>query len=248
MGLNMQEFKYILPPDQWFTGRFNNYSKRKVISVIKDHLTEAQWVTLTKGCLDSIVRNEAKLPLYSQICFYMLFHEVETKKEFEMWFKLKDKLLRFSMLEFACVSGLNCEAVSEDLGSPEQVTLEEFLGVSNVCSVSDLEYYFINEPNDTPEKMVLARWLLIEAVLLPIRSKKVRFKYLSLACDIEKFEAYPWGRDVYIATIESLKSVSRVSTEQRNDFRPGFNIFGYPIAFQVCPSFGDSLFRFLLDS
>ncbi len=175
------------------------------------------------------------MPFYAQFVWHMCLHEIQTEKTAEMWFKLDGRILRFSLLEFACVTGLNCEVNGVDLGPPETVSVKSFLGVSQ-CTVDQLEAIFLKEPKDSPKKLTMAKLLVLEMVLFPRWTNKyrlVREEFVSLACDLERFESHCWGRRVYEATIDSLRKVSRANLKERTSNRPGFNIFGYPLGFQV---------------
>ena len=85
------------------------------------------------------------MPFYHQLVWQMCLHEIQTEKTLEMWFKVDGRILRFGLLEFACVTGLNCEINGLDLGPPETVSVKSFLGVSP-CSVDQLEAIFLKEP------------------------------------------------------------------------------------------------------
>ena len=150
------------------------------------------------------------MPFYAQLVWQMCLHEIQTEKTLEMLFKIDGRILRFSLLEFACVTGLNCEISGLDIGHPETVSVKSFLGVSP-CSVDQLEAIFLKEPKESKKKIIMAKLLILEMVLFPRRTnqyRNVKEEYVSLACDLEKFEGHPWGRLVYEETIDSLMKVA----------------------------------------
>lgn len=231
-GNTEPELSYVVPPTNHFKVRFNTYSKIELLSTIKRELSPGQWNCLSKGCLDSIVRMGTKLRLHHQVIHQILLREVKTEKKNEMWFKVEGRLMRFSLLEFCSASGLNCIEDDFDLGPPDKVSIYDFLKTRS-CNIGDLLDFFVKKPEASPKKIILAQWLIIEGVILPQRSdKEVREEFLSLACDIERFEYYAWGRESYLHTIDSLIKVCR-NVNNGSDPSRGYNLFGFPMAFQV---------------
>lgn len=188
-----------------------------------------------------------------------MVHELKTTKTREMWFKLKSvHPARFSMSEFAAVTGLKCS--SDHPVDVPSVDIKSVLGVDKI-KYDDLVALFCKTPKNSPTKLLIAYVLIIDGVLLPHRGGCVRNQIVSLASDMSKFNDYPWGRLVYVETITSLMKVNRVSesklskhskkskktsahklskktpqkggNENAPKARSGFNLLGFPLAFQV---------------
>ena len=232
--LDSAGFKFIVPEKKRFRAHLNVYSKPAVIDIIREGLSSSDWAALIDGCFGAIVRAGDRLYFYSQLVHQMLLHEVETKKKNEMWFKVGQHLLRFSLAEFCCVTGLVYEDNGSDKSTSPQVDMEEFLGVSE-CSLDGLIAIFKKEPKVSPKKLSLAYLLLIEGVLLPQRKNYyVRQQYVDLVSDLVRLSVYPFGRLVYLETLSFLKKGMRSEQANRGE-RFGYNVFGYPLAFQVVP-------------
>ncbi len=192
-----------------------------------------------------IIKQADYMPFYHQLAWQMCLHEIQTEKTLEMWFKVDGRILRFGLLEFACVTGLNCEDNGFDLSPPDKVSVKSFLGVSP-CSVDQLEAIFLKEPKESKKKIIMAKLLNLEMVLFPRRTNRyrnVKEEHVSLACDLEKFEGHPWGRLVYEETIDSLMKVARANRAVRTSDRPGFSLSGYTLGFQVCSFQSNSTYR-----
>ena len=227
-------FKFVVPKERRFRGHINVYSKPALIKVLKNGLSPDDWVSLIDGCLGPIVRAGDHLYFYHQLVHQMLLHEVETSQVNEMWFQVGQHLFRFSLAEFCCVTGLSWKEPGDDMSPSPHVDMEEFLGVRN-CTFIGLLQIFLKEPTQSPKKLSMAYLLLIEGVLLPQRSKAlVRQSFVDLVCDFDRLKLYPFGRVVFLETLGFLKKSMR-SDQSKKGPRFGYNLLGYPVAFQVFP-------------
>lgn len=203
-----------------------------IVSTIKRHVSDQEWQSLCDGCFGSVFQIGEGLRFMGVLVNMVMMHEVKTCKELELWFKVCGNVVRFSIHEFAAVTGLNC---SQEMPDVPKVEMQKVLGVKK-CTVSDLEVMFSKEKNSR-KRLMMAHLLVLEGILLPHRSEaSIRTSSVSLASDMEKFSKYPWGRKVYLATVDGLSKVSQHKYSGQG--RPGFNLLGYPMAFQVLFSIG----------
>lgn len=243
-------FEYIRGDMDTFDGKYNRYYRSDIVSVIKRELSDADWSSLSSSFLRRIIWFADKLAFAPQLVNYFMVHELKTSKTMEMWFKLKSSCpVRFSMSEFAAVTGLKC--ASDHIGVVPATSTRSVLGVDNI-TYDDLIDMFCRTPKNSPKKLLIAYVLVIDGILLPHRTGFVRNQIVALASDMTKFNDYHWGRLVYVETISSLMKVNRASRTKSSKprkksvkksgdkgakkaakARSGFNLLGFPLAFQV---------------
>lgn len=224
----LQSLKYYYPENHRFRGRYNVFSDVSVFKTIKKNVSKEQWEALKCRCFGTIFRIGDKLAFLGTAVHAMMMHEVKTKKSKELWFKVKDEIARFSMVEFAAITGLNCAEVDVDV--PE-VSMEDVLGVDK-CKLGDLKDMLCKEKN-SKRKMMLAYLLVVEGVLLPHRpNTNISTEHAALVSDMDKFQRYPWGRKIYQATIDALSKISQAKHTSPNT-GTRFNLGGYPLSFEV---------------
>ena len=59
--------------------------------------------------MGGVARLGTRVPFSGQLVHYVLQRQLKTKKENETWYKIHDAVVRFSIVEFALVTGLNCD-------------------------------------------------------------------------------------------------------------------------------------------
>ena len=199
-----------------------------IFEIIKSTVSAKEWDKLCAGCFAPIFQVANGMQLHGALVHTLLLHEVKIEKEKELWFNVGGELVKFTLMEFAAITGLRCCEYCDEPGFEiPETKMEDVLGV-NSCTLTELKEIFRKE-KDVERRYMLAHLLVLEGVLLSGRSESLSPDFVALAGDMELFQEYPWGRLVFNATIESLKKVSVCS----NTNRPGFNLHGYPLAFQV---------------
>ncbi|KAF8107332.1 hypothetical protein N665_0123s0023 [Sinapis alba] len=145
----------------------------------------------------------AEKPVFSgRFARYLLSRQLKTKKKHEVWFRFAGKPVRFSLREFAIVTGLPCgkfprrsklklkETISE---KPYWVTL---FGKSDVVTVASVIKMLRRKTvTDRDVRIKFACLAILESVLLPTSLKmKICRDHAEAIQDLDEFFSYPWGR------------------------------------------------------
>lgn len=101
----MQEWNYIIPEDLWFPGKITINSTKNVLSNFTSKFNEHQRAILADTCF-AFFMDCAEIVVQPQLIHYLLLREVKQPNPNEMWFKVANRYLRFSLCEFCLVTGL----------------------------------------------------------------------------------------------------------------------------------------------
>ena len=181
-----------------------------------------------------------------QLVHFLLLRRMRTSKKKEMWFLVEGKPARFSLTEFAMVTGLHCSAVPK-ISTEQSLRLKNrlrdlyFEGRSQIKQ-DDLVRGFrsmFNEGEGSGKKekrkkkkaakrgqeredrVKVALVYFLEGVLLSADAKKnISDFYLSMVDDLAMFNAYPWGSEVYDLTFDSLSSKNLVAKYKERLAKP----------------------------
>ncbi|XP_075504142.1 uncharacterized protein LOC142541498 [Primulina tabacum] len=129
----------------------------------------------------------------------------------DLWMVVRKRPLRFSLLEYCLITGLDCALEPEDLPDRGVFGTTHFPGKSDIV-LSDLEGKIIvkhqNETGVDVEKIKMASLYFFCAVFGESTRKKttkIDPKYLRLVDDLDRFNHYPWGRVAYRDAVRCLK-------------------------------------------
>uniref|UniRef100_A0A0D3EEM8 DUF1985 domain-containing protein n=1 Tax=Brassica oleracea var. oleracea TaxID=109376 RepID=A0A0D3EEM8_BRAOL len=139
----------------------------------------------------------------SRLVHYMLGFQLDIKKKYELWSLVGPKPVRFSLLKFENLTGLNCEYI-EDLERPHSaVTKEltsfwEMLGVHLEAGPSTQEIIAALERCEGWSRDDRKRLAYLAIFTGYIKGRKystpTRVSLARLVMELERFENYPWGR------------------------------------------------------
>ncbi|XP_073314716.1 uncharacterized protein [Primulina huaijiensis] len=129
----------------------------------------------------------------------------------DLWMVVCKRPVRFSLLEYCLITGLDCAIEPEDLSDRDVFGTTHFPGKSEIA-LSDLEgKIIVEEQNETGidvEKIKMASLYFGCAVFGEATRKKtmkIDPKYLRLVDDLDRFNHYPWGRVAYRYAVRCLK-------------------------------------------
>ncbi|KAF8108650.1 hypothetical protein N665_0105s0003 [Sinapis alba] len=188
-----------------------NTDDYKLFSVVRDALHDDEYEELKESRLGVFLKfKEMDFGWASRLVHYMLFFQLNIKKKYELWSLVCEDPVRFSLIEFEQLTGLNCEYI-EHLENPRcEVTNEmacfwERIGVSvDVGPSSEQIIIALKRCQEwsRDDRMRLG-YLAIFFGFIEGRkySSATRASLARLVMDLEKFENYPWGR---VAFKESL--------------------------------------------
>ncbi|KAF8103625.1 hypothetical protein N665_0187s0026 [Sinapis alba] len=158
----------------------------KLFSAVKNALHDDEYEELKESRLGVFLKfKEMDFGWASWLVHYMLCFQLNIKKKYELWSLVGADPVRFSLIEFEQLIGLNCEYI-EHLENPrcevtnEMVSFWERIGVSVDAGPSSEQ--------------------IIRAL------KRCQECLARLVMDLEKFENYPWGRVAFKVLMDSLRA------------------------------------------
>ena len=221
-------------------GRININCRISYIRDVENKLSGADWKRIVASPFGNVVKMLRGISFSSQTVHYVLFKQLKSKKKWETWYEIGGKELRFSMKEFALITGLNCGSFPiESSGTTRKKDLqvmEKFFGgpAGPKTTVQDLYERFKEYRVLDNYKLKLALLLIVEGIFLGGDKKRlVKVEHVKLLDNMDKFWDYPWGRVAYIELHRSLtKSLARrMLTVEKAMFLS--NDQGMPVVFQV---------------
>ncbi|XP_073312057.1 uncharacterized protein [Primulina huaijiensis] len=159
----------------------------------------------------NLVRYYRNLNISSQILWYLMSNQIVDSSSDDLWMVVRKRSVRFSLLEYCLITGLDCAIEPEDLPDRGVFGTTHFAGKYEIV-LSDLEgKIIVQEQNETGidvEKIKMASLYFCCAVFGEATRKKttkIDLKYLRLVDDLDKFNHYPWGRVAYRDAVRCLK-------------------------------------------
>lgn len=185
-----------------------------------------------------------------KMAHYVVFREVEPLPNFDktaLWFKIGGKVLRFSRVEYALVSGLKFGRAEFNPYKmhrlPSSSIYKRLFGANPLTTTAMVRNAFVNkhfevdgvEVTATPEDYVqLSKFLLALTFALGLdqTKKKIPLWLWVLLENKEQWEMFPWGSYSYQLLVDSIRNVVR--RERKTDSGVvSYHIKGNTIAFLV---------------
>ncbi|OIT00733.1 hypothetical protein A4A49_59973 [Nicotiana attenuata] len=206
--------------------------------------TETQPVDV--DCSDDSQLNKKKigqLRLFKKTCFgyflnlppvivqirvmhHLLIREVHHEVKNEMRFVVNDSRLRFGLGEFALVSGLKCKGDTSIESIAENRLISKYFGTASVTLAQLADCFKKKKWETYDDALKIAVLYFVNSFLLSqLKTKVISRSYIDLV-ECGDFNNYPWGIDVYNATIDSCSN--------KFQDKPSFyRLSGFPLALQI---------------
>ena len=222
--------------------KITNFSSLEPIRIIKNNLSDVQLGIFRKSCFGHFL-DLNEFQFCAQLLHKLVLRYMHSSNK-AMYFKIGKKVCRFSMFEFALVTGLNCEEIYkpnldivDDGGRVCDVLLD---GCTKFTNTTLGQIFEATKSKDDMKMVKFAMLYFLEVVLLgkEYRSSIIR-DHILLIDNFEDFNKYPWGRVCFENTLESMKNVIaiRQNRERANpDYVPekeAYSLHGCPFAVQV---------------
>ncbi|KAF2592912.1 hypothetical protein F2Q70_00043523 [Brassica cretica] len=170
----------------------------------------------------------------SRLVHFILCFQLDIKKKFELWSLVVSQPVRFSLIDFEHLTGLNCDYI-KDLENPRcEVTKEmaafwEKMGVDldTGPSIEQITKAFYRCDDWSRDDRKRLGYLAIYAGYIEGKkfSTATRASHARLVMDLEKFENYPWGRVAFKVLMDSLKAKDLTQT--------GYTVDGFIQVLQI---------------
>uniref|UniRef100_A0A0D3D713 DUF1985 domain-containing protein n=1 Tax=Brassica oleracea var. oleracea TaxID=109376 RepID=A0A0D3D713_BRAOL len=186
----------------------------------------------------------------SRLVHYMLGFQLDIKKKYELWSLVGPQLVRFSLLEFENLTGLNCEYI-EDLERPHCVVTKdltsflEMLGVYVEARPSTQEIIAAFERCEGWSRDDRKRLAYLAIFTGYIKGRKystpTRVTLARLVMELERFENYPWGRVVFKVLMDSVKGIDISGCYTINGFAQALQVWMYTTLQELGANYGNPL-------
>ena len=108
MPSEVPQLKLLLKEEHHFPARVSVIYRLQVLENIRKHLSPEDLEAFKSSCFGHLLGLENLGKQSGQLMHYLLLRQVECEKNHEVWFSIEGKPARFSLDEFAIVTGLNC--------------------------------------------------------------------------------------------------------------------------------------------
>uniref|UniRef100_A0A803PTQ7 DUF1985 domain-containing protein n=1 Tax=Cannabis sativa TaxID=3483 RepID=A0A803PTQ7_CANSA len=170
----------------------------------------------------------------------LLLHQRHTDNKTELELNFEDKKATFGLDEFALITGLNCSQLPKHVGDSNQPNMikEKYFPGKHFVSRDNLkEFMLFGTIKDGDDAIKMAKVFTVTNILESKRGSTAVDEFImKLVDDKEDFDKYPWGRRSFDETIKGL-----ISAEECD--KKGYELCGFPLAFQVWGFRSDSIAR-----
>lgn len=249
-----------LPPRLFVTdrypvqGRINSYSKPDYLLDIAEVLhgtPQFEWLKSSAfGRLFELPVRKSSVS--GKLVHQLLCRSLVTKKRHEIWFVFGGQPIRFSLREFAIVTGLNCgqyprSMPKSKLRSAHSKTgsyLHTLIGPKASYTIQEIVNMLKldkklgdNERMDGERRLRLCLIVIVEGVLLcNSHTVKASKKVVEMVKDVEAFANYPWGRKSFKRTLEMVivgKKVDNATVLASKLMQSHTATHGFTLSFQL---------------
>ncbi|CAA7041452.1 unnamed protein product [Microthlaspi erraticum] len=250
-----------LPSRLFATGRYpvaslNLYAKLEHLTFLHHHLKDSPvFDQIRKSCFGKLFDIPSpRCPTSGKLIHQLITRQLLTKQKHEMWMVFGGQPFRFGLPEFEAITGLPCgefeedciEEVSPPLGTDIDATWREIVSDNPNTTIDDIATLFKKpeemESMTDDRKFKLALIIIVDGVLLTKHQfPKPTARYVTMLSDVQTFLQYPWGRESFKATIETLRPAPKGKKNQidpiikfRQKLQSGtMRLQGFPIALQL---------------
>ncbi|KAH0917631.1 hypothetical protein HID58_025291 [Brassica napus] len=175
---------------------------------------------------------------------YMMSRQLKVKKKHEVWFRFAGQPIRFSLREFAIVTGLPCGTFPPKSKMKIKETITEkpywpslFGKVEVVTVASVIKMLHRRTVRDRETRIKFACLAILSSVLLPTSlNMKISREHAEAIEDLDDFYSFPWGRLAYEMLMNSIKERDEISLSQNTIAVKGFALALQLVLVEAVPS------------
>ncbi|WZZ59738.1 hypothetical protein YC2023_059845 [Brassica napus] len=220
-------------------------------TALKKALHDDEYEELKESKLGVFIKfQELGFDWASRLVHYMLGFPLDIKKKYELWSLVGPEPVRFSLLEFENLTGLNCEYI-EDLERPHCVVTKELtsfwemLGVHVEAGPSTQEIIAAFERCEGwswDDRKRLAYLAIFTGYIEGRKySTPTRVSLARLVMELERFENYPRGRVAFKVLMDSVKGRDISGCYTINGFTQALQIWVYTALPELGANYGNPL-------
>ncbi|WZZ72116.1 hypothetical protein YC2023_083486 [Brassica napus] len=171
-----------------------------------------------------------KPALSGRFARYILSRQLNVNKKHQVWFLFAGNPIRFSLREFAIVTGLPCGKFPKKSRKHKKERMAEtqywptLFGGTGVVTVSSVIRMLRKKTVvDKEIRIKYALLALVSSVLMPTNLKsKIPKEYVEMIKDLNQFFLFPWGRLAFDMLMTSIKERDEVALCQNTFALKGF--------------------------
>ena len=163
-----------VPETQHFSGRAQSFANFELLEGIDVTIDREDYKALCKSQFGGIVKMGSRNKFAAQLVHYCLLHQLKTRKTHETWYSLQGHHVRFSLQEFALMTGLNCSPPpGMSWRGTTRSALTSFLrrGVKMKDVESAWAHEKLTESGSLMKKYKLALLVIVEGILFGLEKK-----------------------------------------------------------------------------
>ncbi|KAG2254313.1 hypothetical protein Bca52824_084449 [Brassica carinata] len=245
----------LLPlPDMMFAAgeepvrvRVLTYQSSRAINHILDLLEEDEIRRLRMSPFGKIVDIAEKPAFSGRFARYMLSRQLKVEKKYEAWFRFAGKPIRFSLREFAIVTGFNCGEYPKKTKMKSKSKIKEkpywpeLFGKRDDIRVSTaLKMLRRKTVTDKEIRFKVACLAIVSSVLLSTNLKMKMIKeHAEAMVDLDQFFSYPWGRLAFEMLMVSIKQRDEVGFSNDTIALKGFALALQLVMVESVPSLNE---------
>ncbi|KAG5627949.1 hypothetical protein H5410_013167 [Solanum commersonii] len=209
------------------------YGNHNIVHQLKEKLTPVQFQKFKNTCF-GVYTKMHECRVQNQIFRYFMVCELQNSSSDTLLIRINGTTLRFSIREFAIISGLNCVADPDDFSfnkkKPNRIIEQFFGGKKNVIKKAELIRKFDKKVwgdgnDDDAVKFAILYFINTFIFSKEKTSSSIPRSHFDLV-ESGRYSDYPWGIKAFAAL---LKTVSKKMDAHKKYYR----IAGMPLAMQV---------------
>ncbi|CDY11790.1 BnaC03g57880D [Brassica napus] len=193
--------------------RVLTYQSSRALNTILEALDDDEIESLKRTSFGKLVEISEKPAFSGRFARYLLSRQLKVEKKHEAWFRFAGKPIRFSLREFAIVTGLPCGEFPKKSKSKKKKNMKEkpywpelFGRVEEMRVSRAVKMLRRKTVTNKDLRMKLACLAIVSSVLLctNLRMKMLK-EHAELLVDMEEFFSFPWGRLAFDMLMTTLK-------------------------------------------
>lgn len=189
--------------------KINLQTRTDVIDKIKTILPERVLERFRQSCFGNYLDFAITIQS-SQLLLHLIQRQCKPKNTSKLNFLIGGRVLRFSLREFALITGLNCGPIPDvgrkSIKGGQNIKSTYFEG-DKTFSRKYLNLAFNVSKNGTDDDMLkMALLYFLESFLLPKQhTVNVNMEHIEMVDDEELFNNYPWGRLAFELLVDYMQ-------------------------------------------
>lgn len=203
----------------------------RIIDAIKNNLQKENLEKFEQSCFGILLKIN-KLIFQGQMMVQLLLHmDMRASNKERLVFKINNSYMEFGPSDFFRITGLGFGKSEATITRANSSIHKDVFQDRPIIRLEDIRKAFLNRKGSSELKLKLALLYFLYGILLvKHHTLKIDMQYLHLIEDLQKFNAFPWGRVAYQSLVSSILKVrARMDSSEAAKV----DLFGFCYALQV---------------